>query len=134
MDLEAKKAAARERARAARAAAATGAASGLVLTEAAARYVREASAAVAPVLQVRVTAGGCAGLEWHVDLADPDSAPTPEEREDIQHGVRVRQDLRAALHLAGATLDYGGDQFQRGFRLSTPQGIARCSCGASLGA
>jgi len=129
MDLAAKKEAARQRARAARAQQDGGA--GLILSPTAAAYVI-AQAGEDPVLRVKVTAGGCAGMEWHVELGD---GPCPPGwRESRQHGVRVQQDLRSTLHLAGATLDWQGDLFQRGFRLNTPQGIARCSCGASLGA
>lgn len=134
MDLAAKKEAARARARAARAAGVDVPSGSLTLTEAAADYVRRQAAAADPVLIVQVTAGGCAGMEWHVDLGDAEQPCEEGWRESLQHGVRVRQDLRSALHLAGATLDFQGDLFQQGFQLRTPQGVARCSCGSSLGA
>src|SRR5271167_1546110 len=102
LTLEEKKAAARERARAARAAQEAGRDAGLLeVTGAAADYIREAAARAGtpPGVRLRILAGGCSGLEYKLDLLGADETASPLDREVATNGVRVLMDLKSAIHV-----------------------------------
>jgi iron-sulfur cluster assembly protein len=135
MTLEEKKAAARERARAARHAQAAGQDAGLIeMTESAAAYITEsaARAGTQPGVRLRILAGGCSGLEYKLDLLQNDDHPGPLDREVLTHGVRVVMDLKSAIHVTGSVIDYESGLLRRGFRINNPNATGTCSCGDSF--
>jgi iron-sulfur cluster assembly protein len=137
LTLEEKKAAARERARAARAAQAAGADAGLLsVTDAAAAYIRESAERTGrqPGVRLRILAGGCSGLEYKLDLLPIDTTTAPEDREVLSNGVRVLMDLKSAIHVTGSVIDYESGLLRRGFRISNPNASGTCSCGDSFSA
>jgi len=137
LTLEEKKAAARERARAARAAQEAGGAAGLLeVSEAAAGYIRDAAgrAGTQPGVRLRILAGGCSGLEYKLDLLGGDETAGPLDREVATNGVRVLMDLKSAIHVTGSVIDYESGLLRRGFRITNPNATGTCSCGDSFSA
>ncbi len=135
--LEEKKAAARERARAARAAQEAGRDAGLLrVSDAAAAYISEAAARTGtqPGVRLRILAGGCSGLEYKLDLLGADETAGPLDREVATNGVRVLMDLKSAIHVTGSVIDYESSLLRRGFRITNPNATGTCSCGDSFSA
>lgn len=135
LTLEEKKAAARERARQAREARDQGAGAGLVVTDAAAAYIRESAdrEGMAHAVRLRIHAGGCSGLEYSIDLVERGAGPEPSEREIDTNGVRVFLDLKSAIYVSGSVVDYTTSLMRRGFVIKNPNATSTCSCGDSFG-
>ena len=137
LTLEEKKAAARERARAARAAQEAGIDAGLVrVSPAAAAYISESAERTGARrgVRLRILAGGCSGLEYKLDLLGTDAELAPDEREVVSEGVRIFMDLKSAIHVTGSIIDYESGLLRRGFRISNPNATGTCSCGDSFSA
>lgn len=134
MTLEEKKAAARERARAAKAARAAGAAQ-IELTDSAAAYIREVAAGQgkAEGVRIRILAGGCSGLEYRIDLLEPDEPPKEGERDLTSNGIRLLVDLKSSIYVTGSVIDYERTVMRRGFKINNPNATSTCSCGDSFG-
>lgn len=134
MTLEEKKAAARERARAAKAARAAGAAQ-IEITQSAADYIREVAAeqGMAEGVRVRILAGGCSGLEYRIDLLEHDEAPQQGERDLTSNGIRLLIDLKSSIYVTGSIIDYERTVMRRGFKINNPNATSTCSCGDSFG-
>ena len=135
LTLEEKKAAARARARAARAAEAGGQAL-VTISPAAADYIRRSAAerGAQDGVRLRILAGGCAGLEYKLDLLDRGEAAGDGEREVVSNGIRLLMDLKSAIHVTGSVIDYEDGLLRRGFRIKNPNATSTCSCGDSFGA
>lgn len=134
LTLEEKKAAARARAKAARAAEATGAP--LVgISDAAAGYIRESAGREDKDagVRLRILAGGCSGLEYRLDLLDRGEAPGDGERELVSNGVRLVMDLKSSIYVTGSVIDYESSLLRRGFKIKNPNATSTCSCGESFG-
>ena len=135
LTLEEKKAAARERARAAREAQQQGAGAGLEVTDAAAEYIRECAdrEGMAHAVRLRIHAGGCSGLEYSIDLVPEGTTAEPSEREIESNGVTVYLDLKSAIYVSGSIIDYTTSLMRRGFVIKNPNATSTCSCGDSFG-
>lgn len=135
LTLEEKKAAARARARAAREAEAGGQAF-VTISDPAAAYIRRCAAEqdTAEGVRLRILAGGCAGLEYKLDLLPKDTPTAAGEREVVSNGVRMLMDLKSAIHVTGSVIDYEDGLLRRGFRIKNPNATSTCSCGDSFGA
>lgn len=135
LTLEEKKAAARARARAARQAEEAGEAL-VEVTPAAADYIRRTATerGAEAGVRLRILAGGCAGLEYNLDLLEGGAVAEPGEREVVSNGVRLLMDLKSAIHVTGSRIDYEDGLLRRGFRIANPNATATCSCGESFGA
>ncbi|MDH3226910.1 MAG: iron-sulfur cluster assembly accessory protein [Thermoleophilia bacterium] len=136
LTLEEKKAAARARAKAARQAQSAGAEALVEITPAAAAYIAKTATeqGMQQGVRLRILAGGCAGLEYNLDLLAHDEPADPGEREIESNGVRLLMDLKSAIHVAGSKIDYEDGLLRRGFRISNPNATSTCSCGDSFGA
>ncbi len=134
MTLEEKKAAARERARAAKQAREAGDAE-VAVTDSAANYIRQAADAQNKDtgVRLRILAGGCSGLEYHIDLIDKGEPIQAGERELISNGVRLLMDLKSTIHVTGSIVDYESTLLRRGFKIKNPNATSTCSCGDSFG-
>ena len=135
LTLEEKKAAARERARAAREAQQQGAGAGLSVTDAAAQYIRECAdrEGMAHAVRLRIHAGGCSGLEYSIDLVPEGTVADPSERVIESNGVTVFLDLKSAIYVSGSVIDYTTSLMRRGFVIKNPNATTTCSCGDSFG-
>jgi iron-sulfur cluster assembly accessory protein len=79
-------------------------------------------------LRIFVEKGGCAGLQYGMNL---DSAKEGDEVVE-QGGVQVIIDPESAAYLRGSTLDYTDDLAGAGFRLRNPNAARSCGCGTSF--
>lgn len=135
LTLEEKKAAARERARAAREAQQQGAGAGLEVTDAAAQYIAQCAdrEGMAHAVRLRIHAGGCSGLEYSIDLVARGAQAEPSERVIESNGVTVFLDLKSAIYVSGSVIDYTTSLMRRGFVIKNPNATSTCSCGDSFG-
>ena len=135
LTLEEKKAAARERARAAREAQQQGAGAGLEVTDAAAQYIAQCAdrEGMAHAVRLRIHAGGCSGLEYSIDLVPQGTTAEPSEREIESNGIAVYLDLKSAIYVSGSVIDYTTSLMRRGFVIKNPNATSTCSCGDSFG-
>ena len=134
MTLEQKKEAARARARAAKEQQAAGIAS-VAITPLAGTYIRKVAAEQGKDdgVRVKILAGGCSGLEYHIDLLDKGEVPADGERELVSGGVRLIMDLKSSIHVTGSIIDYESTILKRGFKIRNPNATSTCSCGDSFG-
>jgi iron-sulfur cluster assembly protein len=99
------------------------------ITEAAAKHLRElALEKGTPGLRLAVEKGGCAGLQYAMNLGAPQDADTVAMRD----GAVVAVDPESLPHLTGCTLDYSDDLTGAGFRIINPKAARSCGCGTSF--
>ncbi len=82
-------------------------------------------------LRIGISKGGCAGLQYDMELADPAEIQLTDEVSE-RGGMRVFVASDAARLLVGATLDYVDDLAGAGFRIINPNAARSCGCGTSF--
>ena len=84
----------------------------------------------APILRVRVVAGGCSGFSYELSFADA------AERDDhvipAADGVRVLVDHRSAPIVEGSTLEFNDALLGGGLKMLNPRATHECACGDSF--
>lgn len=105
----------------------------LTLTDAAADRVAEIveSRAIegAKGVRVGIKKGGCAGMEYTVDLV---TEPDPKD-DHVQHnGAHVWIDPAAMLYLLGTQMDFEVTKLRTGFVFNNPNQESACGCGESV--
>lgn len=102
------------------------------ITDAAVKRVQEImrnSGKNARGIRVGVKNGGCAGMEYVVDVvADENTKDDKIEK----NGVSVFVDPAATLFLIGTTMDYKEDKLKAGFVFDNPNQTSACGCGESV--
>ena len=104
----------------------------LTLTDAAATRVRDivaASAEPAQGIRIGVKNGGCAGMEYTVNLV---SEPNPADDVVALDGGNVFIDPAATLFLLGTEMDYEVTKLRSGFVFNNPNQTSACGCGESV--
>jgi iron-sulfur cluster assembly protein len=104
----------------------------MTLTDSAAKRVLDLmSGAEEPVLGLRVGVknGGCAGMEYTMELAT-DAKPFDEVVED--KGAKVIIDAKALMFLLGTQMDYQTGLMKSGFVFNNPNQTSACGCGESV--
>lgn len=103
----------------------------ITLTDAAAARVKEIVAARhgAHGVRVGVKKGGCAGMEYTVDLV---TEPDPKDDLVEQGDARVWVAPEAALFLLGTQMDYEVTKLRAGFVFNNPNQESACGCGESV--
>jgi iron-sulfur cluster assembly protein len=103
----------------------------ITLTDAAASRVREIvdTREGACGVRVGIKKGGCAGMEYTVDLVTE-----PNEKDDhVEHnGAHVYVAPEAALFLLGTEMDFEVTQLRTGFTFRNPNQSSACGCGESV--
>lgn len=102
------------------------------LTDAAALRVRDImSSRGEDVLGIRVGVkkGGCAGMEYTVELAQE---ARPREDSVEKDGARVFIAPEAVLFLLGTEMDYEETALRSGFTFRNPNQTSACGCGESV--
>ena len=103
----------------------------MTMTDAAAGRVRDIVAARegAKGVRVGIKKGGCAGMEYTVDLvteADP-------KDDHVEHeGAHVYVAPEAALFLLGTQLDFEVTKLRTGFTFNNPNQTSACGCGEAI--
>lgn len=104
----------------------------MTMTDAAADRVR-AIVAKAPDqsegIRVGIRKGGCAGMEYTVDLVNEPSAKDDMIERD---GARVYVAPEAVLFLLGTEMDYEETTLRSGFVFNNPNQTSACGCGESV--
>lgn len=104
----------------------------LTLTDAAAERVKELvenSDKNAIGLRVGIKKGGCAGMEYTMDLVE-DAKAGDDVIED--KGARLFVDPSAVLFLLGTEMDFEVTKFRSGFVFKNPNEVSACGCGESV--
>ncbi len=80
-------------------------------------------------IRVGVKKGGCAGMEYSVDLVT-----APNEKDDlVEHaGARVWIAPEAVLYLLGTQMDFEMTTLRSGFTFNNPNQTSACGCGESV--
>lgn len=79
-------------------------------------------------LRLGVEKGGCAGLQYVMEVGTPTPADTV-----IEHaGAKVFIDPASATSLEGSVLDYEDGLSGAGFRIRNPHAARSCGCGTSF--
>jgi iron-sulfur cluster assembly protein len=104
----------------------------MTMTDAAAARVKQIvanSAADAKGIRVGIKKGGCAGMEYTIDMvADPSA------KDDlIEHdGAKVWIEPSAVLYLLGTQMDFEMTKMRSGFTFVNPNQTSACGCGESV--
>ena len=105
----------------------------ITVTDRAARKIRqlaEREGRTAPVLRVRVVAGGCSGFSYELSFAEG-----PAEADHVveaAEGVRVVVDPKSAPIVEGSTLDFDDALLGGGLKMLNPRATHECACGESF--
>ena len=101
------------------------------MTDAAAGRVREIVSArdSAKGIRVGVKKGGCAGMEYTVDLV---TEPSPKDDHVERDGAHVWVAPEAALFLLGTEMDFEVTKLRTGFTFKNPNQSSACGCGESV--
>ena len=103
----------------------------ITMTDKAAERVREIVSGRdnAHGIRVGVKKGGCAGMEYTVDLV---AEPNPKD-DHVEHaGAHVYVAPEAALFLLGTEMDFEVTTLRTGFTFRNPNQSSACGCGESV--
>jgi iron-sulfur cluster assembly protein len=93
------------------------------------RAIVDARGGEAEGIRVGVKKGGCAGMEYTIDLV---TEPKPGE-DVVEHaGARVFVAPEAVLFLLGTRMDYEETTLRSGFTFVNPNQTSACGCGESI--
>ena len=104
----------------------------ITLTDAASDRVKaivEKAGGDAKGIRVSIKKGGCAGMEYSVDLVNE-----PVKGDDyVEHtGASVWIDPAAVLYLLGTQMDFEVTKLRSGFVFNNPNQTSACGCGESV--
>lgn len=104
----------------------------MTLTDAAADRVKELvenSDKSAVGLRVGIKKGGCAGMEYTMDLVE-----NAQAGDDVieDKGAKLFVDPSAVLFLLGTEMDFEVTKFRSGFVFKNPNEVSACGCGESV--
>lgn len=80
-------------------------------------------------IRVGVKKGGCAGMEYTVDLV---TEPNPKDDHVERGGAHVWIAPEAALFLLGTEMDFEKTTLRTGFTFKNPNQSSACGCGESV--
>jgi iron-sulfur cluster assembly protein len=84
-------------------------------------------------LRVGVRNGGCSGMSYLMDFADPKDIREDDDVFDYD-GFKVICDRKSLLYLYGLVLDYNDALIGGGFQFTNPNASQTCGCGKSFSA
>ena len=80
-------------------------------------------------IRVSVKKGGCAGMEYAVDLV---TEPNPKDDLIERDGAQVWVAPEAVLYLLGTNMDFEVTKMRSGFTFNNPNQTSACGCGESV--
>lgn len=103
----------------------------MTMTDAAAERVKEivSSRDNARGVRVGIKKGGCAGMEYTVDLV---TEPNAKDDHIERAGADVWVAPEAALYLLGTEMDFEVTTLRTGFTFRNPNQSSACGCGESV--
>ena len=104
----------------------------MTLTDAAASRVKaivDNAGGDAKGIRVGIKKGGCAGMEYSIDLVTE-----PNAKDDLieLNGARVWVAPEAVLYLLGTEMDFEVTTLRSGFTFHNPNQTSACGCGESV--
>lgn len=101
------------------------------MTDRAAERVNEIVSSRDEALGIRlgVKKGGCAGMEYTVNLV---TEPNPKDDHIERAGAHVYVAPEAALFLLGTEMDFEATPLRTGFTFRNPNQSSACGCGESV--
>jgi len=104
----------------------------MTMTDAAAARVKQIVANSGPDakgVRVGIKKGGCAGMEYTIDLVTE-----PNAKDDLieRDGARVWVEPSAVLYLLGTEMDFEVTKMRSGFTFVNPNQTSACGCGESV--
>jgi iron-sulfur cluster assembly protein len=102
------------------------------ITDRAAERVREIvenAESPAEGIRIGVKKGGCAGMEYTVDLV---REPSPADDAVDVGGAKVFVQPQATLFLLGTEMDFEVSKLRTGFVFRNPNQTSACGCGESV--
>jgi iron-sulfur cluster assembly protein len=102
------------------------------VTDRAAERVREIIAnadSAAQGIRIGIKKGGCAGMEYTVDLV---REPVPADDVVEVDGAKVFVNPQATLFLLGTEMDFEVTKLRTGFVFRNPNQTSACGCGESV--
>jgi iron-sulfur cluster assembly protein len=102
----------------------------ITITPAAERQIARLMAAKsASGLRIGLKKGGCAGMEYTMELAQ---TPAPGDEVVEQGEARVLIAATAQMYLFGTEIDYESSMLESGFKFRNPNVTESCGCGESV--
>ncbi|KQW27502.1 FeS assembly scaffold SufA [Rhizobium sp. Root274] len=104
----------------------------MTLSDAAAARVKaivENSGPDAKGVRVGIKKGGCAGMEYTIDLV---TEPNPKDDHIQRDGASVWIDPAAVLYLLGTEMGFETTTLRSGFTFHNPNQTSACGCGESV--
>jgi len=105
----------------------------VTLTDAASDRVRDIVSNAdekAEGIRIGVKNGGCAGMEYTIDLV---TEPDPkDDKVEVDTAAAVYIDPKATLFLLGTEMDYEVTKLRSGFVFNNPNQTSACGCGESV--
>ncbi|MUZ66185.1 Fe-S cluster assembly scaffold SufA [Agrobacterium vitis] len=104
----------------------------MTMTDAAAARVKEIvenSGPDAKGIRVGIKKGGCAGMEYTIDLV---TEPNPKDDLIARDGASVWLEPAAVLYLLGTEIDFETTTLRSGFTFRNPNQTSACGCGESV--
>ena len=80
-------------------------------------------------LRIGLKKGGCAGMEYTMELAE---TPSPNDEVVEQGAARVLIAPTAQMFLFGTEIDYESGLLESGFKFRNPNVTDSCGCGESV--
>ena len=80
-------------------------------------------------IRVGIKKGGCAGMEYTIDLV---TEPNPRDDRVEKDGAAVWIDPAAVLYLLGTEMDFETTTLRSGFTFHNPNQTSACGCGESV--
>ena len=107
------------------------AATGVIVTERAARKIGEilAHEPRGTMLRVSVAGGGCSGFQYKFDT---ERAKADDDIVIERGGATVLIDPVSLNHMAGSEIDFVDDLIGSAFKVHNPLATASCGCGTSF--
>ena len=104
----------------------------MTLTDAAASRVKaivDNAGGDAKGIRVGIKKGGCAGMEYAIDLVTE-----PNAKDDLieRNGAKVWVAPEAVLYLLGTEMDFEVTTLRSGFTFHNPNQTSACGCGESV--
>lgn len=105
----------------------------MTMTDTAANRIKEIVAARtdegAKGVRVGIKKGGCAGMEYTVDLVND---PDPKDDHIVHNDAHLWIDPAAMLYLLGTQMDFEMTKLRNGFVFNNPNQSSACGCGESV--
>lgn len=101
----------------------------ITMTEAAVQRIKALMPDPASGLRIGIKKGGCAGMEYTMDIV---TEPQAHDIEIVQDGARVFLAAMAQMFLLGTRIDYRTSLLESGFHFENPNVAEACGCGESV--